>query len=297
MADAAKQRHETDEASPASEAAPGTKHKTEAGQSPHAAKRAKKGDDDDDGKEQQTIEEALGVGKRGNNSAAGEKNGGEKGGQDQGGNGTRAAAEEDSTVPSRNGTAEQGGSREGGSPSSNILEKGIIYFFFRGRVGIDDPKAVDDIARSYLVLRPLVQDAKIGSGPIGDAGNSRLCALPKKVLPRSGKDRFMAFVEKTHASFKELRDDFLSASDYETKTAGTRHTPAATPAGEGVYAITSTGRTSHLVYLLTLPAELGEVQKKMGVGQRASFIMSTKNPDYPSPAYARLPEAPHYPEE
>lgn len=38
---------------------------------------------------------------------------------------------------------------------SSILEKGIIYFFFRGRVGVDNPEGIKDIARSYLVLRPL----------------------------------------------------------------------------------------------------------------------------------------------
>ncbi|KAH0309098.1 hypothetical protein KCU74_g15312, partial [Aureobasidium melanogenum] len=38
---------------------------------------------------------------------------------------------------------------------SNIQEKGIIYFFTRGRVGIDDPQSVQDLQRSYFVLRPL----------------------------------------------------------------------------------------------------------------------------------------------
>ena len=125
-------------------------------------------------------------------------------------------------------SAVEPGAREDVVPS-NILEKGIIYFFFRGRVGIDEPEQVDDIARSYLLLRPIEKDAKLGEGTIGDAGNTRLCALPKKVLPLSGKDRFMIFVEKSGASFKELKDEFLSSSDYVTKTVGTRHTPAATP--------------------------------------------------------------------
>lgn len=44
--------------------------------------------------------------------------------------------------------------REAKIPSS-ILEKGIIYFFFRGRVGIEDPQGIEDVARSYIVLRPL----------------------------------------------------------------------------------------------------------------------------------------------
>jgi hypothetical protein len=184
--------------------------------------------------------------------------------------------------------------REDETPSS-ILEKGIIYFFFRGRVGIDDPSGVDDIARSYMVLRPLPHGAKLGEGEIGDAGNCRLLALPKKVLPVSGKDRFMVFVEKTKMSFKDLKDQFLSASDYETKTAGTRHSPAATLAGEGVYAITTTGRESHLAYILTIPGELSEVQNDIGLRERGSFIASTRNPNYSAPANASLPQGPNYP--
>jgi len=180
---------------------------------------------------------------------------------------------------------------------SNILEKGIIYFFIRGRVGIDDPEQVGDIARSYMLLRPIDKDAKLGDGPIGDAGNTRLLALPKKVLPVSGKDRFMVFVEKSDASFKTIKDTFLEGSDYTTKTAGTRHTPAAKPAGEGVYAITTTGRESHLAYMLTLPEKPEDFQTDLGLREKGSFILSTKNPQYSGPAFAQLPEGPDYPKE
>lgn len=180
---------------------------------------------------------------------------------------------------------------------SSILEKGIIYFFMRGRVGMDKVKEVNDIARSYILLRPVEKDVKLGAGPIGDAGTTRLLALPKKVLPMSGKDRFMVFVEKSGASYDEIKKDFLSSSDYETKTAGTRHSPAATPVGEGVYAITTTGRESHLAYILTLPEKLDTVQKELGIKEKGSFILSTKNPNYTSPANAQLPQGPEYPKE
>ncbi|KAK6839385.1 hypothetical protein PG987_005251 [Apiospora arundinis] len=186
--------------------------------------------------------------------------------------------------------------REGEVPSS-ILEKGIVYFFIRGRVGIDDPSGVSDIARTYLVLRPMAHDGKLGEGPIGDAGNSRLLAIPKKVLPLSGNDKWIAFVEKVDASFAILKEDFLNSNDYETKTAGTRHSPAATPVGEGVYVITSTGRESHFAYMLTLPQELGEAQKEIGLREKGSFVLSTRNPAYPPPKYAQLPEEPDYPQE
>ncbi|KAJ6441121.1 hypothetical protein O9K51_06916 [Purpureocillium lavendulum] len=157
---------------------------------------------------------------------------------------------------------------------SNILEKGILYFFIRGRVNIEEPHKVDDIARTYLLLRPIATDAKLGSGTLRDAGTTRLLALPKKQLPKSGRERFMAFVDMAGASYDEIKGSFLASSEYETKTAGTRRSPAATPVGEGVYAITSTGRESHLAYVKTLPTKLGEVQQKLGIKDRGSFIIT-----------------------
>ena len=194
---------------------------------------------------------------------------------------SKSKSESDSSVPSR------------------ILEKGIIYFFFRGRVNVDEPSAVDDIARSFILLRPVDHDTgHLGSGPIGDiAENARLLAIPKKVLPRTGRDRWIAFVEKAGASSAQLRDEFLSSTDYVTKTVGSRHSPAATPVGEGVYAITSTGGTSHLAYILTIPEELGQVQHEMGIQEKGSFVISTKNPKYPGTANARLPKGAEYPDE
>ena len=185
--------------------------------------------------------------------------------------------------------------REDATPSS-ILEKGIIYFFFRGRVGINEPSAVDDIARSYIVLRPLPHGAKLGDGPIGDAGNNRMLALPKKVLPISPKDRFMTFVEKANISMDDVKSK-LSFSDYSTKTVGVRHTPAAAPIGEGIYAITQTGRETHLAYILTIPSELGDIQQAVGLRQRGSYITSAKNPQSSGPANANLPQGAEYPQE
>ncbi|KEY73769.1 hypothetical protein S7711_03077 [Stachybotrys chartarum IBT 7711] len=197
-----------------------------------------------------------------------------------------------------NGSGE-GAEQPGEEPEvpSNILEKGIIYFFIRGRINIQDPSSVGDIARTYMLLRPIANDAKLGLAPLSDAGNTRLIALPKKTLPASGRDRFMTFVEKSGASYDVIKKEFLDADDYETKTAGTRHTPAATPVGEGVYAITTTGRESHLVYMTTLPETLGEVQQELGLKEKGSFILSTKNPAYPGPANAQLPQGPEFSKE
>lgn len=185
----------------------------------------------------------------------------------------------------------------GGTKSaSSILEKGIIYFFLRGRVNTEDPSSVSDIARTYFVLRPASSsDPK----PTHFQNNhSRLLAVPKKTFPRTGRERWISFVEKAGVSFSDLKESFLRGNDYETKTRGTQHTPPAKPEGEGVYAITSTGRESHLCYILTRPEDLGEVQKKLGLKDKGSFIISTRNPEYPPPGgVGRLPEPPEFPEE
>jgi hypothetical protein len=121
-------------------------------------------------------------------------------------------------ITSNNESSIQDAQRAAGMPSS-ILEKGIIYFFFRGRVGVEDPQGIEDVARSYVVLRPLPIGAKLGEGPLEDSGKARLLALPKKMLPKSKQDRFLMFVEKPSVFIKDLRDQFAS-NDYATKTSG-----------------------------------------------------------------------------
>ncbi|KAF2659484.1 tetrapyrrole biosynthesis, uroporphyrinogen III synthase [Lophiostoma macrostomum CBS 122681] len=182
--------------------------------------------------------------------------------------------------------------------ASNILEKGIIYFLARNRVGVEDADSVGDLQRTYFVLRPLPTGAKLGDGAIPDLENNRLFALPKKVLPKSHTDRFMAFVEKANTTIQDLKENFFQGSEYETKTVGTRKNEAATVVGEGVYAITRTeDRSTHLAYAITIPTELGEVQDDLGLRSQGSFVISVKNPERPGPASARLPQAPEFPKE
>ncbi|EEP82724.1 predicted protein [Uncinocarpus reesii 1704] len=179
---------------------------------------------------------------------------------------------------------------------SNILEKGIIYFFFRSRVSVDEPESMGDVARSFIVLRPLPLDAELGKGPIGDESNCRLLLLPKKKLPSSSRERYMGFVEKAGTTLETIKDSFLG-SEYETKTKGHQEVPSATPLAEGVYAITSTTRSSHLSYILTIPEEPSEVQIDFGLDKKGSFIVSSKSPKFAGPSTARLPKDPEYPQE
>ncbi|KAI5860036.1 hypothetical protein GGS23DRAFT_599697 [Durotheca rogersii] len=260
--------------------------------SPPAPKRVKKDDDD----EQQVVEdtlpsptEAYGDGKA--HILANDRKGKTPIKSEDDKDEVKSGAQSDEKM-----RVEKAGAGDGAT-SSNVLEKGIIYFFIRGRVGIDEPSGVEDIARSYIVLRPLAQDAKLGEGAIADAGNNRLIAVPKKVFPRSGRERWIAFVAKANISLETLKDEFMAGSEYSTKTVGLRHRPAATPVAEGIYAITTTGRESHLAYVITLPSDLGEVQTDLGLREKGSFIISTRNPAYDPPQGLALPRGPDYPKE
>ncbi|CAI7577340.1 unnamed protein product [Penicillium glandicola] len=182
--------------------------------------------------------------------------------------------------------------------SSNILEKGFIYFFFRPRVNIEDPQSIGDIARSFFVLRPtpLGTEFNQGQGPVDKDASCRLMMLPKKKFPTSAKERDMGFVEKAGQSMQALHEKFIAGKTYQTATRGERHTEEARPYAEGVYAITSTERASHLAYILTIPAELGAVQEDFGLQERGSWIVQSKNPKYAGPPIGQLPKDPEYPQ-
>lgn len=201
------------------------------------------------------------------------------------------------TEASGDGAIEESSQREKKMPS-NILEKGIVYFFTRNRVSVDEAESVGDLQRTFFVLRPLPTGAKLGDGAIQDLENNRLFALPKKVFPKSHNDRFMAFVEKANTSIQDLKNNFFEGADYNTQTQGTRHTDPVTPVAEGVYLITRTeDATTHLVYSTTIPSEIGEVQEDLGIKDQGSFIVSVKNPERSGPASASLPQKPDFSKE
>lgn len=195
------------------------------------------------------------------------------------------------------GAIEESSQREKKVPS-NILEKGVIYFFTRNRVSVDEAESVGDLQRTFFVLRPLPTGAKLGDGAVQDTQNNRLFALPKKVFPKSHNDRFMAFVEKANTTIQELKDNFFQGSEYSTQTQGTRKNDPVTPVAEGVYLITRTeDATTHLVYSTTIPSEIGEVQEDLGIKDQGSFVISVKNPERSGPASASLPQKPDFSQE
>lgn len=189
-----------------------------------------------------------------------------------------------------------------------LLDKGFVYFFIRGREGIDNPEKPDDVVRSYMILRPIPDEAPLRDGPVADDGiaNSRLISLPMRFFPRAGTERFrgVVFVERANATFAALRDELLTA-DRDTETAGIRHSPAAIPIGEGMYTLTTTGRYCQLFYALLQPGKkpvvrvekLGEVQKKMGLEKRHIWVSLTRHPQFNFKKPCLPKEAPEFSQE
>lgn len=160
-----------------------------------------------------------------------------------------------------------------------------------------EPHGVEDVSRSFMVMRPTPRGATLTDGPIEADENCRLLILPKKKFPTSSKERDMGFVEKAGVSMKTLHDTFVAPETYGTATRGERTKQDAKPYAEGVYAITSTRRASHLAYILTIPSEVSDIQHDFGLRNRGSWIVQSKNPKYPGPSYAQLPHPPEYPEQ
>jgi hypothetical protein len=148
------------------------------------------------------------------------------------------------------------------------LENGNVYFFYRPRVGDEEPESVAEIQRLYMVLSPHGKQ------------RYRLMVIGHKKLPdpsRSGQGRLWGFVDQVTDDPKAIERD-LQAHRYSTKTRGEQVLPAARPAGEGVYRIIRHDSHTHLVYALELPEEPDEVQEALNIEAEANYILSIKNP-------------------
>jgi hypothetical protein len=162
----------------------------------------------------------------------------------------------------------------------DVLERGNLYFLYRPRVEEHEPEGAGDLQNLYLVL-----------SPHGRRDEYRLLIVGRQEMPdpeASGRQRYWAFVDAVYRDPEKLSQD-LRESTYQTKTRGERHRPAARPAGEGVYEIVRHGDHTHLTYALELPEKPGEVQRELNITEEASYVVSVKNPQKPSPPRAGLP--------
>lgn len=160
----------------------------------------------------------------------------------------------------------------------DIVERGDIFFLYRPRVDEDDPESLSDVQRFFIVLRP--EDRK----------KLRLLVVGRKRLPDVGRhERNWGFVGTVTRSADAIERD-LREQEYGTATRGEQRQPAARPAGEGRYVIALLGGQMHLAYVLELPQHPAEVQRAFHIVPEASFALSVKNPETPSPPGAGLGE-------
>jgi hypothetical protein len=157
------------------------------------------------------------------------------------------------------------------NPNRAILEQGDIYFFYRPRVNVDDAKGLEDVQRMHVVMHPHGKE------------EFRLLTIGRKRLPDVLEhERTWGFVEVI-ANTADAIEGKLRGGVYQTKTRGERREPPARPAGEGVYALVREGDDTYLAYELELPAHPGAVQQDLKIPPHASFALSVKNPEKPSP--------------
>jgi hypothetical protein len=163
--------------------------------------------------------------------------------------------------------------------NSEVLERGNIFFLYRPRVDEEEPSGLGDVQRFFVVLRP------------EGAGKLRLLVVGRKRLPDVGQhERNWGFVALVTDSAETIEQG-LRAEDYQTKTRGEQHQPAARPAGEGVYAITLKDGQMHLSYVLELPQHPSDVQRAFKIAPEASFALSVKNPERDQPPGTGLDES------
>jgi hypothetical protein len=162
---------------------------------------------------------------------------------------------------------------------TRVLERGDVFFFYRPRVGVEDARSPDDVARFFFILAP---DAR---------GCDRLVVVGRKRLPDPERhERGWALVAELANRPDELRDA-VGRRVYETKTRGVRVQPEARPVGEARYLLADHDGHSHLAYGLELPPEPGEAQRVFGIHREASLIVAVRNPDAPAPPGTGLPRS------
>ncbi|KAJ3190658.1 hypothetical protein HK101_008498 [Irineochytrium annulatum] len=187
-------------------------------------------------------------------------------------------------------------------PGAVTIERGHIYFFYRPRVDEEDANSVSDVQRLFIVLRPTEGLSKnvhrlidVSAKTLPDpAGN---LVVEERTSDADHQKERWAFVEHVAPSMEEVLTP-IRRRQYDTARHGTRTLDDARPCGAGVYAMVVENEQTHLCYVLRLPATLGEVQAQLNIHEKASLVLTVKNPAYPKTAPGKDPAATvQYPEE
>lgn len=176
--------------------------------------------------------------------------------------------------------------------TSEVVEKGDIFFFYRPRLDVEEVKDLSHVQRFYVILAATEHGER----------TFRMLVLGRKRLPevipgRTDPDeRNWAVVTLVTSEPDELREE-LSAKRYVTVPHGERVLAAAKPVGEGRYWLIRHEDHTELAYVLELPETLGPAQEMFEIKNEASYIVAIRNPDMPAAASGvPMPKRkPHYP--
>lgn len=155
-----------------------------------------------------------------------------------------------------------------------VIEKGHLFFFYKPKIDIPNPKNWNDIAKLHILMVPIQesQDHKC-----------RIISIPKKKLPSIDKhDINLCFVDEVSDSIDTLRKDVLDPVHYQTpKSHRDRITQGDRVLGEAIYMIEFGEQKSHLSYVLEVPKYPLEIQQIFNIEKEGSFVIQVKNPKFP----------------
>lgn len=170
--------------------------------------------------------------------------------------------------------------------ATNTVERGDIYFFYRPKIDIEQPKGFDDVQRLYMALLP------------DEGSQCRLFFVGKKRMPAivpgesDSSEREWIMIDLVAAP--EEVGEALQPISYQTKTRGEREQGEAIPVGEGRYGIFERDGATQLAYRLANPEKPGKAQKELGIQREASYVISVRNPKLDVPGFPD--EKPDYPQ-
>jgi hypothetical protein len=141
------------------------------------------------------------------------------------------------------------------SMSSDELERGEIFFFYRPRQRPDDDpgpdvvRSLDDVERLFLVLHSPARN------------------VFRRIALIMGAGGLVGVVEEVSPATEDVADALLRGA-YDGGG-------VARPAGEGSYRLSAAGDRLRLDYRLTLPAAPSATQAALGIAHSARLLLHT----------------------
>ena len=154
--------------------------------------------------------------------------------------------------------------------STQILEQGNIYFFYRPKAmqspnSIEPLENLENIQRFYIVLKPKHDP------------HYRLMMMGKKRLPEiKTHEKYWGTVDFVTTKKAEITKAF-QLTRYSTKTQGEKTLAKVCPCGDGKYVIVKKANSTYLSYKLTSPDTINAIQMAFHIPPVANYQLSIKN--------------------